>query len=105
MLRQYFPAFLETFDDLTTMGARTVLRLAATPAATAALRPSMVAAALRRGGRRRGVDAEAHRIVTGLRTPHLRHPQVVEAALGQQAPTYAKSLSTVAENVPPWRRH
>jgi transposase len=99
LLRQYFPAFLETFDDLTTMGARTVLRLAATPAAAATLRPSTVAAALRRGGRRRGVDAEAHRIVAGLRATHLRHPQVVEAAMGQQALAYAKSLATVAENV------
>ncbi|TPG36469.1 IS110 family transposase [Mycolicibacterium hodleri] len=99
LLRQYFPAFLKTFADLTTMGARTVLGLAATPAAAATLRPSTVAAALRRGGRRRGVDAEAHRIVAGLRAPHLRHPEVVEAAMGQQAHTYAKSLATVAENV------
>ena len=91
LLRQYFPAFLQTFEDLNTMGARTVLHLASTPAAAAALRPSTVAAALRRGGRRRGVDAEAHRIVAGLRAPHLRQPPAVEAAMGHQALGYAQS--------------
>ena len=99
LLRQYFPAFLQTFEDLNTMGARTVLHLASTPAAAAALRPSTVAAALRRGGRRRGVDAEAHRIVAGLRAPHLRQPTAVEAAMGHQALGYARALATVAENV------
>lgn len=99
LLRQYFPAFLQTFEDLSTMGARTVLRLAPTPAAAATLRPSTIAAALRRGGRRRGVDAEAQRIVAGLRAHHLRQPQLVETAMGHQALGYARALATVAENV------
>ena len=47
LLRQYFPAFLQTFEDLSTMGARTVLRLAPTPAA-AALRPGWTPARRRR---------------------------------------------------------
>ncbi|MBS9376471.1 IS110 family transposase [Rhodococcus sp. B50] len=99
LLRQYFPAFLDTFDDLTTMGARTVLRLAPTPAAAAMLRPSTVAAALRRGGRKRGVDVEARRIVAGLRSPHLRQPSSVEDAMGRQAQAYARALATAADNV------
>lgn len=99
LLRQYFPAFLQTFADLTTMGARAVLRLAPTPAAAATVRPSTVATALRRGGRRRGVDAEAQRIVAALRAHHLRQPRAVEAAMGQQALAYAKALVTVAENI------
>jgi transposase len=99
LLRQYFPAFLATFDDLTTMGARTVLRLAPTPAAAAMLRPSTVAAALRRGGRKRGVDIEARRIVAGLRSPHLRQPPSVEDAMGRQAQAYARALATAADNV------
>jgi len=72
LLRQYFPAFLTTFDDLTTMGARVVLAMAPTPAAAAKLRVVSVSAALRRGGRKRGVADEAARIVAGLRAPQLR---------------------------------
>lgn len=99
LLRQYYPAFLETFDDLTTMGARTVLRLAATPGAAATLRPSTVGAALRRGGRRRGVDAESRRIVDGLRAHHLRQPAPVETAMGCQALAYSRALTAVSENI------
>jgi transposase len=99
LLRQFFPAFLETFGDLTTMGAYTVLRLSPTPAAAAGVRPSTVASALRRGGRRRSVEAEAQRIVVGLRAPHLRQAPAVEAAMGHQALGYARALAAVAENV------
>lgn len=99
LLRQYYPAFLETFEDLTTMGARAVLRLAPTPEAAATLRPSTVAAALRKGGRKRGVDSEARRIVDGLRAHHLRQPAAIEIAMGCQALTYSRALATVAENI------
>jgi len=99
LLRQYFPAFLTTFDDLTTMGARVVLAMAPTPAAAAKLRVASVSAALRRGGRRRGVADEAARIVAGLRAPQLRQLGTVENAMGRQAVCYARSLAAVAENV------
>ena len=99
LLRQYFPAFLETFDDLTTMGAREALRLAPTPAAAVNLRPSTIAAALRKGGRKHGVEVEARRIVAGLRLPHLRQPLQVEIAMGRQAHAYARALTATAENV------
>ena len=89
LLRQYFPAFLQTFEDLSTMGARTVL-VSRRP------RPQRRCG---RGGRRRGVDAEAQRIVAGLRAHHLRQPQLVETAMGHQALGYARALATVAENV------
>ena len=84
LLHQYFPAFIETFDDLTTMGAREALRLAPTPAAAVNLRPSTMAAALRKGGRKRGVEVEARRIVAGLRLPHLRQPLQVESRWGDK---------------------
>jgi transposase len=99
LLRQYFPAFLVTFDDLTTMGAREVLRLAPTPAAAARLRTPTVAAALRRGRRKRLVDEESRRIVAGLRVPHLRQPESVEVAMGQQALGYARALTAAAETI------
>lgn len=74
LLRQYYPAFLATFADLTTMGAGVVLTLAPTPQAAASLRAATVTAALRRGGRRRAVPQEAARIVAGLRAEQLRQP-------------------------------
>ena len=99
LLRQYFPSFLTTFDDLTTMGARVVLAMAPTPAAAAKLRVASVAAALRRGGRRRGVPDEAARIVAGLRAPQLRQTNAVENAMGRQAVCFARSLAAAGENV------
>jgi transposase len=83
LLRQYYPVFLATFADLTTMGATAVLTLAPTPQAATALRAATVTAALRRGGRKRSVPEEANRIVAGLRAEQLRQPGPVERAMGQ----------------------
>ena len=99
LLRQYCSSFLATFPDLTAMGARVVLELAPTPRAAAGLRRTSVAAALRRGGRRRGVNVEADRIVVGLRAEQLHQPLRVEAAMGHQAAAYARALTTAANNV------
>lgn len=99
LLRQYFPSFLATLPDLTTMGARSTLRLAPSPVEAATLRAASVAAALRRGGRKRSVQDEVNRIVAGLRQEQLRQPRQVEAAMAQQALAYARALHTHAENV------
>ena len=61
LLREYHPGFLAAFADgsatnLVTADARAVLAVAPTPAAAAKLTKARVAAALRRGGRKRGVD-------------------------------------------------
>ena len=99
LLRQYFPAFLATFAELTTMGVGVVLTLAPTPEAAARLRPAAVAAALRRGGRKRSVPEEAARIVASLRAEQLRQPLAVERAMGQQAATYARTLAAATMNI------
>ncbi|MFD4444902.1 IS110 family transposase [Nocardia sp. NPDC058519] len=90
LLREYYPAFLATFagksaTNLAKPEARAVLAIAPTPAHAAKLTKTRVAAALRRAGRQRGVDALAAEIVDGLRTPQMRQPNLVEKARGRQA--------------------
>ena len=58
-LREYYPAALAAFDDLTSGDAVEVLRAAPSPGAGAALSRTQIAAALRRGGRQRGITARA----------------------------------------------
>ncbi|MGW4119823.1 IS110 family transposase [Nocardia sp. NPDC004711] len=90
LLREYYPAFLATFagrsaTNLARPEARVILALAPTPAHTAKLTKTRVAAALRRAGRQRGVDDLAVEILTSLRAPQLRQPAPVEQAMGRQA--------------------
>jgi transposase len=99
LLREYHPVFLACFDDLTSMGARAVLALASNPLAASGLRRRTVAAALRRGGRKRGVEAEAARIVSALHAEQLRQLPAVEAAMAHQALAYLNALDSAVANV------
>ena len=70
-LREFYPAALAAFDDLTSGDAVEVLRAAPAPASGAALSQPKIAAALRRGGRQRRIDARAGQIQAALRAPQL----------------------------------
>jgi transposase len=90
LLREYYPAMLNAFaaksaTNLARPEARAVLAIAPTPAQAMKLTKARVAAALRRAGRRRGIDQLAGSIVEKLRTPGLRQPPLVEKAMGRQA--------------------
>jgi transposase len=90
VLREYYPAVLDTFAGKSTTNlakpeVRAVLAIAPTPADAAKLTKSRVAAALRRAGRKRGIDELAADIVARLRAPQLRQPKLVEKAMGHQA--------------------
>ena len=90
VLREYYPAFLDTFagksaTNLAKPQARAVLAIAPTPADTAKLTKARVATALRRAGRKRGIDELAADILERLRAPQLRQPELVEKAMGRQA--------------------
>ena len=90
MLREYYPAFLDTFagksaTNLAKPEARAVLAIAPTPAHAAKLIKTRVAAALRRAGRKRGIDGLAVNILEHLQAPQLRQPELVEKAMGRQA--------------------
>jgi transposase len=99
LLREYYPTFLATFDDLASREARATLHLAPSPAKAATLRRNTVMAALRRAGRTRGLEATATKILDGLKEPQLRQPPQVEAAMARQADALARTLDTMVANV------
>lgn len=102
LLREYYPAFLATFagksaTNLAKLEARAVLAIAPTPAQAVTLTKPRVAAALRRAGRKRGIDELAAEIVEGLRAQHLRQPELVEKAMGRQALALLATLDAACD--------
>jgi transposase len=81
-LREYFPAALDTFDELAARDTLAVLAVAATPTQAAKLTPAKIRTVLRQAGRQRNIDTRADTIAAGLRTDALRAAEVVEAAHG-----------------------
>ena len=81
-LREFYPAALEAFDDVTHPDAVAVLSIAPTPEQGRRLSQSKIAAALRRGGRQLNVDRHAAEIQSALRTEHLTQAPVVADAYG-----------------------
>lgn len=81
-LREFYPAALEAFDDLTSGDALAVLTIAPTPAQGRTLSGSKIAAALRRGGRQRRVQPRTLEIQAALRSDQLQAPPVVADAMG-----------------------
>lgn len=78
-LREYFPAALAAFDDLTAADTLELLAVAPDPARAARLSRSRIGGALKRA-RRRNVEARAEAIRTELRSPQLGQPaELVEA--------------------------
>jgi len=79
LLRDFFPAALVAFEDLTAADTLELLGAAPDPASAAALSVEEVTAALARARRRnRALKAEA--IIAVLRAEHLGQPSVVAAA-------------------------
>ena len=83
-LREFFPAAVAAFEDLDHPDALAVLAKAPTPATAARLSRSAIAAALRKGGRQRNIDARAAAIQTVLRAEQLEFPVVLADAYGAQ---------------------
>ena len=79
-LREYYPAALETFDDLADRDALAILHRAPTPAAAARLSLSKIQSALKSAGRQRNLDTRAQQIQATLRTEQLTAPAAVTAA-------------------------
>ena len=95
-LREFYPAALLAFEDLTSGDALEVLRIAPTPVLGASLSRSKIAAALCRGGRQRRVDERSAEIQAALRSEQLTAPPAVEAAMGTSV---AASVAVLAEMV------
>jgi transposase len=91
LLREYYPTFLATFDDLSSPDARAALGVAPTPAAATQLRRTSLRAALIRGGRRRNIDYQVDRILAGLRGEQFRQPAWSNAPWASRHwPTYGR---------------
>ena len=81
-LREFYPAALAAFDDLTSSDAVAVLKAAPQPSLGAALSRTQITAALRRGGRTRHLDGRTQVIQAALRTPQLQPAPALAAAMG-----------------------
>jgi transposase len=92
-LREYYPAALEAFDDLSDRDALAVLTRAPSPEQGARLSISALRATLKRAGRQRNIDNCAHRIQTALRTKHLTAPATISAAF---AATTSATVAIIA---------
>jgi hypothetical protein len=98
-LREFYPAALQAFDDLSTGDALEVLRVAPTPTLGAGLSLSKIAAALRRGGRQRRIEARALEIQTALRTPQLHQPAAVATAMGVSVSSLVAVIATMGAQI------
>ena len=92
-LREYYPAALETFDDLAHRDALAILGRAPTPTRGARLTLPQIRAAVQRGGRKRNLDRVARRIQKGLRGAHLTAPGPVADAFGTIVASLVKIIA------------
>jgi transposase len=93
-LREYFPAALDTFDELAHRDTLAVLTKAPTPTEAAKLTPGKIRTVLRNAGRQRNIESRADTIAAGLRAEALHAPTAVEAAHGA---TTRATVAIVAE--------
>jgi transposase len=97
LLREYYPAFLEAFQQvrpggLTCSDARAILAAAPTPTRAARLTRTQLRAALVRGGRLRNVEVQVKRLQLIFRRGWLHQLPLVEEAPGHQALALLKQL-------------
>jgi transposase len=93
-LREYYPAVLETFDDLTDRDALAILGRAPDPRQAASLSLSKIRSALKAAGRQRNLDTRALQIQEMLRREQLAAPAAVTAAF---AATTRATVGIIAE--------
>jgi transposase len=98
-LREFYPAALVAFDDLSSGDALEVLRVAPTPELGRTLSLAKIAAALRRGGRQRRIDQRAAEIQATLRAPQLASPAAVSTAMGASVAASVAVIATMVTQI------
>ncbi|MFG3602424.1 IS110 family RNA-guided transposase [Micromonospora chersina] len=93
-LREFFPAALAAFDDLTAPDALQLLGAAPDPVSAGQLTKGQITAALKRA-RRRNIAEKAQAIQAALRAEQLGQPAVVTAAYGATVRAQVAILSTL----------
>jgi transposase len=97
-LREFFPAALEAFEDLTAPDTLEMLGRAPDPARAAKLSKATIAAALKRA-RRRAVEAKAARIQSVLRANELRQPEAVAQAYAAVVASQVRLITALLADV------
>jgi transposase len=97
-LRDYFPAALMAFDELTAADTLLLLNKAPEPASAARLTTAQITVALRRA-RRRSLPERAAAIQAALRTQHLSQPAAVSAAYAVLVRAQVAILTALNEQI------
>ncbi|MDQ2873654.1 MAG: IS110 family transposase [Actinomycetota bacterium] len=100
-LREYYPAALEAYADLTLTGqdALELLGKAPDPASAAKLTTAQITAALRCAGRRGDLPQRARDIQAALRAPHLAQPAVITEAYAASVQAAAAVITALSEQI------
>jgi hypothetical protein len=100
-LREYFPAALEAYKDLTLSGADALelLLKAPDPESAARLTTAQITAALKRARRRGDLPQRARDIRAALRAPHLSQPAVITEAYAASVQAAAAVITVLNEQV------
>ena len=98
VLREFFPAAVEAFDDLAAADALSLLGRAPDPARAAKLPRAQIPAALR-AARRHHAEARADAMLTVLRAPGLRQPPVTEGAYAAVVAGQVRIITALNEQI------
>jgi transposase len=98
LLREFFPAALTAFPDLTTKTALAVLTAAPTPTGAARLSRANLVDLLHAAGRGTRPD-QAARLVDIFAVEQLRQPPTVEAAMGEAVRAIVRTLTATADAI------
>ena len=98
LLREFFPAALDAFCDLSTNTALTVLAAAPTPAAATKLTRANLVALLHDAGRGTR-PADAGRLADIFAAGQLRQPAAVEAAMGQAVRAIIRTVAATNQSI------
>ncbi len=99
MLREYYPAALDAFDDLAGRDALAVLSVAPTPEQGQALTVEQISKLLREAGRQRYLEATARKIHTALHTEHLRALPALTQAFGASTRALVSIISELVRQI------
>lgn len=99
MLREFYPAALQAFDDLAGRDALAVLAAASTPTAGRALSIKTITELLREAGRRRYLDSTATKIHAALQTEHLSATPMLTLAFGASVRAHVAIITALVTEI------
>ena len=98
-LREYYPAALEAFDDLSDRDALAILGRAPTPDQGARLSLTKISSALKAAGRQRNIDTRASRSRRRCAREHLAAPAAVAAAFGATTTAAVQVITALNDQI------